>query len=204
MMFYFDGNVHVWSATLFAFYVFFSVHHIYLPYSVSESFPRAAPPRRPRPSCASRGTRTASTWTRGVVTPQILRHYCVICYIYHHRHQRSDVTFESHEAWLPALQLQVVQLGQALNGAQDAAAFPLMTLLDELEEIAATLVVCGSGAPRGWATRCLVSVGLAHGPLVESYMQLFEEWAGKAPEKLLHVVVSTTDVLQSWTRGAAE
>jgi hypothetical protein len=133
-------------------------------------------------------------------------YYCALndCVVSSHRHQRGDVLFESHEAWLPALQLQVVQLGQALNGAQDTSAFPLMTLLDELEEIAATLVVCGSGAPRGWATRCLMSVGLAHGPLVESYMQLFEEWAGKAPEKLLHVVVSTKTVLESWTRGAVE
>lgn len=93
-----------------------------------------------------------------------------------------------------------------------AAAFPSTLVLEELEEIAATLSVCsvegGAGSEethtRNWTTRCFFDVGFSHGSLVESYIEIFDRWAGKAPEKLLYILSSTVNVLLLWTRAAAE
>lgn len=90
-----------------------------------------------------------------------------------------------------------------------AAAFPSTLVLEELEEISATLSLCGGGEDRlarsqGWVTRCFYDVGFSHGTLVESYVEIFDRWAGKAPEKLLHIISATVNVLLLWTRSAAE
>jgi hypothetical protein len=147
------------------------------------------------------------------------------------------VAFEQAEAWLPGLQAQVVQLAQQLTAQGSGApagrgaavsgspsspvgAFPSALVLEELEELAATLSVCaaaeedGSAATeskqgaapteRGWTARCLVEIGFSYGTLVESYMEIFDHWAGKAPEKLLHLLSSTVFALLQWTRHAAE
>ena len=155
-----------------------------------------------------------------------------------YRNQRSDVAFEQSEAWLPGLQAQVVQLAQQLTSQSGSAqsgrgaavsgspstplsAFPSALVLEELEELAATLSVCAAGedeegaaateskqgagrVERGWTARCLVEVGFSYGALVESYMEIFDRWAGKAPEKLLHLLSSTVFALLQWTRHAAE
>jgi hypothetical protein len=99
-------------------------------------------------------------------------------------------------------------------------AFPSALVLEELEELAATLSVCAASdedgpaaaeskqcatpAERGWTARCLVEIGFSYGTLVESYMEIFDHWAGKAPEKLLHLLSSTVFALLQWTRHAAE
>lgn len=149
------------------------------------------------------------------------------------RHQLSGTNFESAERWLPTLELQVVALakqivrntfstaaawrseasvGAAMSMSMDAAAFPSALVLEELEEIAATLAICATGTGTGegsqqqlgWAMRCFYDIGFSHGTLVESYMEIFDKWAGKAPEKLLHVLASTVAVLLRWTRDTAE
>lgn len=140
------------------------------------------------------------------------------------------VSFESSERWLPTLELQVVALAKQIShhtfassasfshhpalSASETAAFPSAVVLEELEEIAATLAICtttttAEAGPQqsqqlGWATRCFYDIGFAHGTLVESYMEIFDKWAGKAPEKLLHVLASTVSVLLRWTRDTAE
>lgn len=106
--------------------------------------------------------------------------------------------------------LQSVDPGQGVSVG--AAAFPSTLVLEELEEIAATLSMCsaeaGSGAEdahaKNWATRCFFDVGFSHGSLVEAYVEIFDRWAGKAPEKLLHILSATVSVLLLWTRAAAE
>ena len=137
-----------------------------------------------------------------------------------YRHQRNDVVFESSAQWLPTLQMLVVQLGQQLQGASASPAFPCAVVLEELEEISSALTVStivdgigstagagagvGVGVVRGWSTRCFYDIGFSHGTLVESYIEIFDRWAGKAPEKLLHILSSTTFVLLHWTRCVAE
>ena len=149
------------------------------------------------------------------------------------RHQVSGTNFESPERWLPTLELQVVTLAKQIVrntfsgsgsgrpgedasaggvgsiGSMDAAAFPSALVLEELEEVAATLAICATGdrsqqQQMGWAMRCFYDIGFSHGTLVESYMEIFDKWAGKAPEKLLHVLASTVAVLLRWTRDTAE
>lgn len=101
-----------------------------------------------------------------------------------------------------------------------AAAFPSTLVLEELEEIAATLTICAAtaagesaaaaavgeeaGAAVHWPTRCFYDAGFSHGLLVESYVDIFDRWAGKAPEKLLHILSATVNVLLRWTRSAVE
>lgn len=142
----------------------------------------------------------------------------------------TGIGFDAFERWLPTLELQVVALAKQIArnsfssgttapeegpagalGSLDAAAFPSTLVLEELEEIAATLAICASGPGSsqhqvqvGWAMRCFYDIGFSHGTLVESYMEIFDKWAGKAPEKLLHVLASTVTVLLRWTRDAAE
>ena len=95
-----------------------------------------------------------------------------------------------------------------------AAAFPSTLVLEELEEIAATLSICAAAAGESvtgeeagaanWSTRCFYDAGFSHGLLVESYVEIFDRWAGKAPEKLLHILSATVNVLLRWTRSAVE
>lgn len=102
------------------------------------------------------------------------------------------------------------EVGVGYMMSMDAAAFPSALVLEELEEIAATLAICSTGSGEGsqqqlgWAMRCFYDIGSSHGTLVESYMEIFDKWAGKAPEKLLHVLASTVTVLLRWTRDTAE
>lgn len=107
--------------------------------------------------------------------------------------------------------LQSAEPGQGVSVG--AAAFPSTLVLEELEEIAATLSICSTDAAgaggeeahtKHWTTRCFFDVGFSHGSLVESYIEIFDRWAGKAPEKLLHILSSTVNVLLVWTRAAAE
>lgn len=140
--------------------------------------------------------------------------YIVCC---NHRHQQSTAKFESPAQWLPSLELLVVQLAQQLLQSVEpgqgisvgAAAFPSTMVLEELEEISATLGICSAetsedARTRNWTTRCFYDVGFSHATLVESYVEIFDRWAGKAPEKLLHILSATVYVLLLWTRSAAE
>ncbi len=121
------------------------------------------------------------------------------------RLQTATVPFDSSEQWLPTLQRQVLQLAQALQGSQASTAFPVHMVLEELEDISAALAACGAaGAEKGWATSILREVGLSHGALVECYMELFDQWAGRGADKLLHVVTCTTALLLSWTQNAMQ
>lgn len=157
------------------------------------------------------------------------------------RRQIVDVVFEQQEVWLSALLAQVVRLAQQIMqvGASsqlqyglsrtvasvraEVPAFPSALVLEELEEIAATLDVCcaeaddESGAPaseskcgvassreRGWAIRCFCEIGFSYGTLVESLVAILDHWQGKAPEKVLHLLSSTAYALLHWTRHSAE
>ena len=57
---------------------------------------------------------------------------------------------------------------------------------------------------RGWTTTCLFEIGFTHGTLIEVYMEILDHWSGKAAEKLVHILSSTSYVLLQWTRLAAE
>ena len=111
--------------------------------------------------------------------------------------------------------------GSATAGVTGVAvvAFPSTVVLEELEEIAATLSLTvgddgaadlateskGSNtlAERGWTVRCFCDMGFSFGTLVESFMEIFDRWAGKSPEKLLHVVSSVAFTMLLWTRQAS-
>ena len=127
-----------------------------------------------------------------------------------------DVMFEDVDQWLPALQLQVVQLGKQLQGSPT---LPFCEVLEELEELLATLAivqslerqgdqsrsaVAGAAWSRGWTVRCFLEVGIAHAALLEAFMEVLDRWAGKAPEKLLHVLSSASYVLMAWTKTAVQ
>jgi hypothetical protein len=133
------------------------------------------------------------------------------------------VPFEAVSQWLPNLELLVVQLARQLQHPSESehtllshsSAFPATLVLEELEEIAATLATLGiannesfsssvGSGSRGWVLRCFYDIGMSHGTLVESFMEIFDRWAGKAPEKLLYLLASTTAALLHWTRGASE
>jgi hypothetical protein len=150
------------------------------------------------------------------------------------RRQLKDIQFEQSDLWLPVLQTQLVRLAQRIRGSQEhtqasaapyaeAPAFPSALVLEELEELGATLDVCGGdadegdagaaadeskrGGPageRGWAVRLFGEVGFTHGTLVESLVGILDHWQGKAPEKVLHLLSSTAYTLLQWTRQAAE
>ena len=78
------------------------------------------------------------------------------------------------------------------------------TIVDGIGSTAGAGAGVGVGVVRGWSTRCFYDIGFSHGTLVESYIEIFDRWAGKAPEKLLHILSSTTFVLLHWTRCVAE
>lgn len=122
-------------------------------------------------------------------------------------HQRSDVNFEDAQQWKTNLESELTRLGQALHTSE--LAFPISMILDELEEIASTLVLYQDNTSqnlieKGWAYHCFVSMGFSHVAIMESYMELFDAWRGKQPEKLLHLLVSVTAVMLRWTRKAIE
>jgi metal-dependent amidase/aminoacylase/carboxypeptidase family protein len=98
-------------------------------------------------------------------------------------------------------------------------------VLEELQELAATLSACGAeqeGADsdeamaveskagstdvgdRGWTVRIFCEIGFTYGTLVETLVETLDRWQGKSPEKLLHLLASIAFALMQWTRLAAE
>jgi hypothetical protein len=67
-----------------------------------------------------------------------------------------------------------------------------------------TTLTTASISLRGWTSVCLFEIGFTHGTLIEVYMEILNHWGGKAAEKLVHVLSSTSYVLLQWTRLAAE
>eukprot|EP00601_Ochromonadales_sp_CCMP2298_P025617 CAMPEP_0173290756 /NCGR_PEP_ID=MMETSP1143-20121109/11746_1 /TAXON_ID=483371 /ORGANISM="non described non described, Strain CCMP2298" /LENGTH=1044 /DNA_ID=CAMNT_0014229861 /DNA_START=142 /DNA_END=3271 /DNA_ORIENTATION=- len=112
------------------------------------------------------------------------------------RHQRRDVLFEASEQWQPQLGERVTELAKQLGPLSPA--FPSLLVLEELEELAATLFVCTGAGDRGFTARCLREVGFTPSALLEAYMEVFGRWAGKAPEKLLQALSSAVYVLLHW------
>jgi hypothetical protein len=150
------------------------------------------------------------------------------------RYQRGGL-FEDSDAWLPTLGSKVVQLASFLqDGSQQSggrggtgcsSAFPVLVVLEELEELSAMLWCArthakpqggaAGNAPaspstamsrstfgRSWTVDRFLEIGMSHGALVEAYMELMERWSGKPQEKLLRLVSSVTILLLRWTSTA--
>jgi hypothetical protein len=157
------------------------------------------------------------------ITTIIINIFIIIITI---RNQRTDVSFEDSTYWLPSLELLIIELGKLVDGATCSIAFPISTIQEELEEIATTLTLCHhsehhnsqdqqhdgnndvsmstNSTLRGWTSVCLFEIGFTHGTLIEVYMEILNQWGGKAAEKLVHILSSTSYVLLQWTRLAAE
>lgn len=149
--------------------------------------------------------------------------------------------FEDSELWLPSLGTSIVSLATSLKGSGIGAvgaasgtssAFPVLVVLEELEDIASTLwsaratnsssgVGAGTNASplsrgasssttathnifgQSWTVDRFLEIGLSHGSLMETYMELIEKkWSGKAAEKLLRLVGSASVLLMRWTHAA--
>lgn len=140
------------------------------------------------------------------------------------RRQRADVVFESTGLWLPILCEHVVELGRQLRAAESSStAFPFSAILEELEELSSVLTaVCFLHRKdenchvniddvdaqlryfRGWTAQCMKDIGFAFSTLVEAYMEIFDRWAGKAPEKLIQVLSSTSFILRQWCHTVSQ
>lgn len=124
------------------------------------------------------------------------------------RYQQSrHISFEHAQQWLPALETKLVQLGRELLGDSDSprsSTFPVLVILEEVEELVSTLTSCGVPTRRGITGQLCYDIGMSHGSLIEAYMEIFDRWAGKPPEKLLQILSSSSLALLHWSRLAAQ
>ena len=97
--------------------------------------------------------------------------------------------------------------------------FPLLVVIEELEEVTSLALVDSPSFNRGWvyrfrsldlqyfalspSSRCLLKTGVSHGELLEGYMEVFRKWNGKKAGKLLQLLESIGVLALNWTRLAS-
>jgi len=127
---------------------------------------------------------------------------------YERYQQFRHVSFENAQQWLPALESKLVHLGRELLGDSDSprsSTFPVLVILEEVEELISTLTACDVPTRRGITSQICYDIGMSHGSLIEAYMEIFDRWAGKAtPDKLLQILSSSSLALLHWSRLAAQ
>ena len=147
------------------------------------------------------------------------------------QHTTSTVTFEDHQAWLPALKEAVQALCTRLDdidkdddgsestsaqaGSHSQSSVPLAHLLSELENIAAELDILTKreggphvsqhGTLRGWVADALMTVKIRPLHLIRAYVHLF--WStgrGFGPERIIKLLESLSYVLIEWLQDAID
>eukprot|EP01036_Dinobryon_divergens_P035759 gene35759-46399_t len=74
-----------------------------------------------------------------------------------------------------------------------------IVILEELEDIAATLSVCQAPIGRGILLDSFLDTGVSFGGLLELYIELFDLWSAKKPaEKQLQILSSASAILLQW------
>lgn len=106
----------------------------------------------------------------------------------------------------------MVALGRSLRGHESDLAFPLVLVLEELEEIALQLVLAeGSGegggsrsVQRGCIWRALLRIGLGHDSLMQTYCGiLLRRWQGRPIECQIVLMASASACLMDWVHRAS-
>mmetsp|Transcript_24760 Transcript_24760/g.36519 ORF Transcript_24760/g.36519 Transcript_24760/m.36519 type:complete len:1559 (+) Transcript_24760:131-4807(+) len=138
------------------------------------------------------------------------------------RRQRTSVRFESYDQWVPDLVDRVIDLGTKLRtdspiygntssttgtGVGGRTCFPILTIVEELEEITAVAAGTVGSTPgafdRGWVFRCMLRAGVTHGELLECYMDIIPRWGGQKPGKRLQPLSSAAAIAVEWARLTA-
>jgi hypothetical protein len=55
-----------------------------------------------------------------------------------------------------------------------------------------------------WVVTCFLDIGFAYGHLLEMYMEVFDQWMGKNPEKLLQLISSSVFLISTWIKKSRE
>ena len=119
------------------------------------------------------------------------------------RLQQREFLFEANSNWLSHLAETFIHLGSQLNSPEGSFAFPLSNLLEEFEEISATLAMAKSPISRGWSVECMRRVGVSYGIAIECLIALTDKWSAKAPRKLIHMLSNISYSLVSWKKLAS-
>ena len=83
-------------------------------------------------------------------------------------------------------------------------AFPILHIVEELEEIFATLRCCKVSFPSSNPTKYFYDIGLSYGTVMEAYLSIYDNWKGKEVEKVLHLLNDLSKVMMEWTKQAQE
>lgn len=113
--------------------------------------------------------------------------------------------FEEHSKWRVELCGSILSLCQLLDIAHTSTDtsskyyFPIVNIIEEVEDISSILFIIGSPAPRGWFIEaCLLKIPVPYEVIMEAYITLFEKWIGRGAEKLLVALSSAVYILKHW------
>jgi hypothetical protein len=113
--------------------------------------------------------------------------------------------FEEHSRWRGELCSAILALCQQLDVAHTASDtnskyyFPIVNILEEIEDISSILFIVGAPVPRGWfIDACLLKLPVPYEVIMEAYISLFEKWIGRGAEKLLISLSSAVFILKHW------
>lgn len=84
--------------------------------------------------------------------------------------------------------------------------FPLVLILEELEDISVTWFMIGNPAPRGWIMREYLSKISCLNPVdvIEEYMVLLDKLVGLSTERLLLTLSSASYLLKTWMESVIQ
>ena len=95
----------------------------------------------------------------------------------------------------------------------------ILLIIEEYEDISSTLYITGHSLSRGWIifdvllkinSETNININnqniliIDYELIIEKYMELFDLWIGKLPEKLLQVLSSASIILSRWIQSAYE
>lgn len=107
------------------------------------------------------------------------------------------------DAWLPLFKQQFHDLGAHLDARSNPVHFPVVLLVEELEDIISTVHLIQPGKlPVTYVASCFRDLAVPRGVLVEAYLQVFERSVDKTAEAQTYLLASTLHLLLDWVRDS--
>jgi hypothetical protein len=93
--------------------------------------------------------------------------------------EQCHENFENLDSWLPNMRTQILALGKRLDAERNFVHFPLVTIVEELENIcSAVRLLKYDYIPLDWVSSSLRELRIPYSMLVEAYFQIWHTRSG--------------------------
>lgn len=116
--------------------------------------------------------------------------------------EQCHESFENLDSWVPNMRTQILTLGKRLNAERNFIHFPLVTIVEELENVcAAVRLLKYDYVPLDWVSSSLRELKIPYSILVEAYFQM---WHTRSGDRFIadFLAGAISALLLSWVTSA--